>query len=357
MRVLLMQQKMIGDVLTCALLAENLRRLLPASEVHFLAHTNTHAVLAGNPHLTAVHGYPADAGWRSRLRLARQLRGIGFDALIDGYGKAESLLLTMQVRARRSIGYRKWYTRSVYSDVVRRAERAAWGLPLAIEHRLRLLEPLTGPLDPEQLTVHPRLYVSAEEHGRAREFLLGHGLDPGRPLLMVGALGSSPEKSYPLPAMARLLDRIATRCDAQILFNCLPSQRSEARQLRALCAVATQPRIVLDAWPSGLRDFIAVLAQCRALFGNEGGAANMARALDVPSFSIFSPQIPQEVWGSHDARHPSVHLAQFRPQYFDFRHGYGTVSVQAGPQLYRFFEPALIEPALDRFVAAYLGSA
>ena len=354
MRVLVMQQKMIGDVLTSGLLAENLRRLLPASEVHFLAHTHTHAVLEGNPHLSAVHGYPAAAGWPERLRVARRLRGIGFDALIDAYGKAESLLLTMQVRARRSIGYRKWYTRPVYSDPVPRSARSVWGLPLAIEHRLRLLEPLTGPLAPGQLAVQPRLYVSAAEHTRAREFLLGHGLDPGRPVLMVGALGSSPEKSYPLPAMARLLDRIATHCDAQLLFNCLPAQRPQALQLHALCAADTRHRIVLDAWPNGLRDFIAVLAQCRALFGNEGGAANMARALDVPSFSIFSPQVPQAVWGSEDARHPSVHLAQFLPQHFEARDGRDPAA--AGPALYPLFEPAMIEPTLDRFVATHLGS-
>lgn len=351
MRVLVMQQKMVGDVLSSGLLAENLRRLLPACEVHFLAHSHTHAVLQGNPHIACVHGYAASATWGEKLRVGGALRDIGFDALIDVYGKLESLLLTPRIGARRSIGYRKWYTRAVYSDPVVRAQRSAWDLPLAIEHRLRLLEPLSGPLERSQLAVQPRLYVGDAEHARARSFLVGHGIDLDRPVLMVGALGSSEDKTYPLPAMARLLDRTATRCEAQLLFNCLPAQRARAAELAALCAPHTRGRIVIDAIPDGLRDFIAVLAQCRALFGNEGGAANMARALDVPSFSIFSPQIPQSVWASQDPLHPSVHLAAFAPEHFDPARARQR---PPGPWLYESFDPAWIEPALDAFVSTHL---
>lgn len=351
MRVLVMQQKMIGDVLTSGLLAENLRNLLPGIEVHFLAHSHTHAVLQGNPHIVALHGCAASATWGQKARLAAMLRSIGFEALIDVYGKLESLLLTARIGARRSIGYSKWYTGIVYSDPVVRPEHSAWDLPLAIEHRLRLLEPLTGRLERHQLAVHPRLYVDDAEHSRARSFLARHGVDLDRPLLMVGALGSSEDKTYPLPSMARLLDRIAAHSSAQLLFNCLPSQRPRAAELAALCTPSTRARIVLDAAPDGLRDFIAVLAQCSALFGNEGGAANMARALDVPSFSIFSPQIPRSVWASHDPMHPSVHLAEFAPAHFD--------PVRArqrppGPWLYERFDPGWIEPALDAFVGTHL---
>lgn len=354
MRVLVMQQKMIGDVLTSSLLAENLHRLSPGCSVHFFAHAGCHPVLAHHPHIAQVHGYPARAPWRQRRAVAGELRAWRPDVLIDAYGKPESLLLTALVRARRTIGYRKAYTRPFYSDAVARPPQATWGVPLAIEHRLRLLEPLAGPLDPASLALQPRLYVAPEEHERASAFLAAHGLDPARqPLLMVAALGSEARKTYPLPAMARLLDRIVARSDARLLFNCLPAQRAQAQALHDACAPATRARIVLDAWPPGLRDFIAVLAQCAALFGNEGGAGNMARALDVPSFSIFSPWVPQAVWGSRDGeRHPSVHLAQFLP---DACAGRDSAALKRAAQaLYARFRPDWIEPALDAFVERWL---
>jgi heptosyltransferase II len=293
---------------------------------------------------------PAGAAARARRALGRDLRQARYDVVIDVYGKRESLLLVAACRAGRSIGYRKWYTGLFYSDPVERAPRARHGLPLAIEHRLALLAPLIGGSGIDGLATQPRLYVAAQEHEAARTFLAGHGIAGDRPPLMIGALGSSADKTYPLPAMARLLDRIAERVRAPLLFNCLPSQRAEVEALYRLCAAPTRAQIVADAYTAGLREFIAVLAQCRALVGNEGGAVNMARALDVPSFSIFSPWIGKEVWGSaDDRRHPGVHLGDFAPERLAGRSS--AALRRAAPALYREFRPDWIEPPLQRFLA------
>jgi len=350
MKVLVMQQKRVGDVLASSLLCENLRRHIPQVEIHFLAHRQATAVLQGNPHIDHVHACAARSPLSRQWRLAAELRRQRYDVVIDVYAKTESLLLVAGCRARRSIGYRKWYTRLVYTDPVQRVAQPAHGLPLAIEHRLQLLEPLLGSLPIGQLATRPRLYIDARERDDARAFLAGHGITTDRPLLMIGALGSEPAKSYPLPAMARLLDRIAGRCDAQLLFNCLPEQRAEVESLYRLCAAPTRAHIVMQALPQGLRQFIAVLGECRALIGNEGGAVNMARALDVPTFSIFSPWIPKQHWGfDHEPQHPAVHLEDFAPGSFE---GRSTADLrQHVDALYAQFRPEWIEPALDRFLA------
>jgi heptosyltransferase II len=356
MKLLVMQQKMVGDVLTSSLLCENLVRLRPGTEVHFLAHRTAAAVLEGNPNIHRVHAYSPRAPLAARIAMARRLRDEGYDLVIDAYGKLESLLLLAAIRPPRSIGYRKPYTQPLYTDQVRRNTRTAFGLPLAIEHRLQLLEPLLGPLAPERAVTRPRLYIDSAERAVARDFLATHGIGREQPLLMIGALGSGPRKTYPLPAMARLLDRIVERSGARLLFNCLPSQRAEAGALYRLCAAHTRGHIAFDATPASLREFIAVLAECDGLFGNEGGAVNMARALDVPSFSIFSPFVPRAVWDiDADGLHPAVHLADFLPDRVD---GRSTSALRrAAPRLYACFDPAWIEPALDRFIDALPGRA
>jgi len=350
MRVLVMQQKMVGDVLTSSILCENLRRLLPGADVHFVAHAGAAPVLQGNPNIDRIHAYPARSTWQAKRPLADTLRSLQFDALIDVYGKWESLQLVRHCRAKRSITYRKWYSRGFYTDTVTRVAHSKSDLPLAIEHRLQLLQPLLGALDPAQLVHRPRLYVSDSERVGARAFLASHHISPAQPLLMVSALGSDVSKTFPLPAMAQLLDRIVARCDAQLLFNCLPNQRAQAEALFGLCNEATRRRIALDAYPQGLREFIAVLAECDGLFGNEGGAVNMARALDVPSFCIFSPWISKQVWDiNDDGRHTAVHLADFAPQLL---HALTTAKIkQRTVELYAAFDPHWVEPALDQFVA------
>lgn len=350
MRVLVMQQKMVGDVLTSSILCENLRRFVPGAELHFVVHSGAAPVLQGNPYIDHVHAYPARSRWAAKQALADKLRTLKFDALIDVYGKWESLQLVRHCRAERSITYRKWYSRGFYTDTVARVAHSKFGLPLAIEHRLQLLQPLLGTLDPSKWVHRPRLYVSDSERNGARGFLAMHGISPSRPLLMISALGSDMSKSYPLPAMAQLLDRIVAHSDAQLLFNCLPNQRAEVEALFALCNARTRGRIALDAYPQGLREFIAVLAECDGLFGNEGGAVNMARALDVPSFCIFSPWISRQVWDiNDDGLHAAVHVADFAPTLL------AALSTaerkRRSEDLYAAFHPKWIEPALDAFLA------
>ena len=63
-------------------------------------------------------------------------------------------------------------------------------------------------------------------------------------------------------------------------------QQEEAKAIFELCNKETQTKIIFDFYVKGLREFLAVLSQCNALVGNEGGSTNMSKALNVPTFTI-----------------------------------------------------------------------
>ncbi|MFT5079310.1 MAG: heptosyltransferase-2, partial [Patiriisocius sp.] len=54
MKVLIIQQKMIGDVLTSTILFEVLKERFPKSELHFLVNTSTVPVILHNPLIDRV---------------------------------------------------------------------------------------------------------------------------------------------------------------------------------------------------------------------------------------------------------------------------------------------------------------
>ena len=58
--------------------------------------------------------------------------------------------------------------------------------------------------------------------------------------------------------------------------------------------------------------------QCDVIIGNDGGAINMAKALQKPSFIIFSPWIEKKIWATFEdgIHHLSVHLNDYKPQLF-----------------------------------------
>jgi heptosyltransferase-2 len=54
------------------------------------------------------------------------------------------------------------------------------------------------------------------------------------------------------------------------------------------------------------------------LIGNEGGSVNMAKALNVPTFSLFSPSVDKETWQifEHEKGNVSIHLKDLKPEIY-----------------------------------------
>jgi heptosyltransferase-2 len=102
------------------------------------------------------------------------------------------------------------------------------------------------------------------------------------------------------------------------LFNYLPNQIEQAKTIFNLCKNETQNKIYFDVLGTNIREFIAIMNNCDLIIGNDGGAINMAKALNKPSFIIFSPWIDKKGWATFEdgIKHISVHLKEFKPELF-----------------------------------------
>ena len=99
----------------------------------------------------------------------------------------------------------------------------------------------------------------------------------------------------------------------QLLFNYLPYQKDIALEIYNHCNENTKKKIFFDYYKENLREFLAVTKLCQALIGNEGGATNMAKALSVPTFTLFSPTVPKEDWNMFEngTTNVSVHINDY----------------------------------------------
>lgn len=326
MKILVIQQKRIGDVLTSTILCDNLRHAYPTAEIHYMCYPNSTAVLQGHPSIDRVielpdsirKSYPKLAGFIWDIRKAK------YDAVIDAYSKLETNLITFFSGAQYRISYEKGYSKIFYNYNMRRKPNGTPSdLGLAIENRLLLLHPL---ISGKITAIKPTIHLREEEVVAAQQLLRENGIIPGqKPLIMMGILGSEWYKTYPLDKMAALIDFTVEQLDADILFNYIPSQKEEAEKVYQYCKPATQAKIRLELYAKGLRNFLALLSQCDMLIGNEGGSVNMAKALNVPTFSLFSPSVDKETWQifENEPTNVSIHLKDLRPELyvqFDEKH-------------------------------------
>lgn len=317
MKILVIQQKRIGDVLTSTIICNNLKTKFPDAVIDYMCYPNSVDVLKGNPNIDNI--IPLSNAVRksipSLFKFIFKIRSHKYDAVVDVYSKLETNLITLFSGAKYKVSYYKWYTKAFYNYTYERLDAVESEHGLAIENRLMLLKPFIS----EKITnVKPKIFLTNSEIETAKNLLKKHHVDPEKPLIMFGILGSETYKTYPLEGMAKIIDFTVAKTKGTIIFNYVPFQKDLALEVYNYCNEETKKHIILDLYATELRDFLAILSQCEMLIGNEGGAVNMAKALDVPTFSIFTPSVRKETWQlfENEAKNASIHLKDLKPEIY-----------------------------------------
>jgi len=305
---------MIGDVLTTSILFEALRAEYPDAELHYVINSHTLPVVEHNPFIDKFLFITSEIedSRSTFLSFLKEVKKEKYDAVIDVYSKFSSNLITKFSGAPIKISKHKWYTKYYYTHTFKEATEAKTNAGLAIENRLQLLEPLVEKIPNP---IRPKIYLTSEETFAAEQRLLKSNLDLSKPLYMISVLGSGDNKTYPLAHMAKVIDFIVEQTNGQILFNYIPKQANEAKTVYNFCEPNTRQHIFFDVFGKSLREFLAITYHCTAMIGNEGGAINMAKALNIPTFTIFSPWIIKEAWNMFEdgKQNVSVHLKDYNP--------------------------------------------
>ena len=347
MKILVIQQKMIGDVLTSSILFEALRGKYPDAELHYLIHRHTFPVVENNPFINKVLLFDPNVDGKTGglIIFLKKIRKEEYDIVFDVYAKINSAIITAFSGAPKRISYYKKYTSGAYTHTFRRATKVRTKAGLAIENRMLLLQALDKHFPPH---IRPRIYLTEAERSAAEELLEKSGILKDRALYMISILGSSEEKTYPLKYMAEVLDDLVQKKRPQLLFNYIPNQETQAKKLLELCSPITRKHVFFSIFGKSLREFMAITSLCDALIGNEGGAINMAKALSIPTFAIFAPWIKREAWAVfEDELNVVVHLKDHKPDVF-LKYD----KPKKNPhQLYKLFEPQLFNEKFKLFLS------
>lgn len=350
MKILVIQQKMIGDVLVSAILFEKLKKKYPNAELDYLINTNTIAVVEGNPFIDNIIEFKSEFR-ESKIALygfLKLIRSKKYDLVVDAYGKLESNLVTAFSGAEKKISFYKKYTSFLYTKTVVRKQHVHTNAGNAIENRLRLIFEEN---EIEHNIVKPKIFLSTTEKDNAKKILKENSIASSKTLVMISVLGSSLNKTFPFEYMATLIDEVVAHTDANILFNYIPNQKDDAMTIYNLTKSKTQKNIHMNVFGNSLRAFLGLLSCCDMLIGNEGGAVNMAKALNVKTFTVFSPWIKKEAWNMFEDgdNHVSVHLNDFKPNFYINKKHYKGLKNNS-KELYMEFIPDLIIPKLTRFL-------
>lgn len=351
-KILIIQNKRIGDVLISSLIANNYKSKFPESEIHFMAYDFTHGVIDNNPNIDKIISIN-DKELKKIKNLYKtilQVRNEKYDIIFDPYSKLQSRLICKFSNAKLTIGHKsrkRLGNLGYYTNPVRLLNSKTHICGKAIEDRIHLLQQADKFTN---VDYEPKIFLSKEE----LKFNIPEKYQDKK-IIMLGILGSTPQKSMPYEYIAQIVDYIAATFNCYLLFNYTPNQKKEADEIYNLCT--NKSNIILDIYAKSIRDFAILMNKCDALVANEGGIVHIAKALNKPTFTIFSPYINKEDWSSfEDGKfHKSVHLLDFLPNAITNLTYDESERIEKNPiEMYLKLTPEMIITELDLFLKEHL---
>ncbi len=351
-KVLIIQNKRIGDVLISSVIANNYKIKYPDSEIHLMAYGFTHGVILNNPNIDKIISIDEKELKKisNLIKTIHQVRNEKYDIIFDPYSKLQSRLICKFGGAKQTVGHKsrkKIGNLGYYTHPVSILKNKSNFCGKAIEDRIHLMQQVDTF---ENIDYEPKIFLTKAE----KQFRVPQQYQDKK-IIMLGILGSTPQKSMPYEYIAQIVDDIATKFDCYLLFNFAPNQKEEADKIYNLCK--NKSNIILDIFAPTIRDFAVLMNQCAVLVSNEGGIVHIAKALGKPTFTIFSPYINKDDWSSfEDGKfHKSVHLLDFLPDAISNLSYEQSKEIEKNPrELYLKLTPKMIIPELHAFLKRHL---
>lgn len=351
-KILVIQNKRIGDVLIASVIAQNMKTLYPDSIINYLVYDYTVGVIENNPNIDNIIAIN-DAELKkfgNLTSLINTLRKHKYDIIFDPYAKLQSRLICLASNASIRIGFKKRDKNPplpFYSHNIPFLKQKTKNCGKAIEDRINMVTSVFN-IAEKNVDYEPKIFLTQKEKQYNK-------LDNyNKPFVMLGVLGSTPQKSMPYQYIIELIDFITKTYNVNILFNYAPHQKKDALEIYEQCA--DKNSIVIDIYEDSIRGFIKLMNKCALLVGNEGGTIHISKALKKPTFTIFSPYVLKEHWASFEdgKTHTSIHLLEEKPDLFSTDRDERRKIEEDPYAMYKQLTPSLIIPKLKVFLSNHL---
>ncbi len=284
-RILVCQQRQIGDVLLCTPLFRLLRSRFPEAELHLFTEKKCADLLYGSPFIDAFHLIDKKKSFFAQLAFYRRTAALGFDLVIDlqQLPRCRTMVLFSRARVRLSFPsspFIHW----------RYTHLAAPAPGYACLTKASLLTPLGITWNGEG----PEIFLTEEERQEVSGLLAACGKKEGSCLISVDPTHRRASKRWPAERYAELI-ALASRENRQFLLLRGPGEENEIRDLKDLClARGVRPEsLLIPQDPPAIRLSAACIGQCRLHIGGCSAPRHMAAALGVPSLVIPGASGPE----------------------------------------------------------------
>ncbi len=318
MRILLVRLRLVGDVVFTTPLISALRRRYPTASLTYLVEQVAAPIVQHNPHLSLVIVAPHRRGLRrigDDVSLARRLRAMKFDVVLDLHGGPRSAWLSWATGAQTRIGYdikgRSW----MYTNVVHRPRELR---PRhSVENQWDLLRALDPAFDagPDRRADRVLIPVEPAAAAAVAAKLGAWAIPPAARVILIHVSAGNPFRRWPESHFAELASSlVSTAPDRWVIFTGGPSDREATSRVIEMARKLVRPPSpsasdfakassdksasqsadrLLDGEAMSLTELRALCDRAGLYIGGDSGPLHMASASDVPIVGLFGPTLAE----------------------------------------------------------------
>lgn len=279
-RILVCQQRQIGDVLLATPMFRLLKQRFPEAELHLFTEEKCEPLLRHNPFIDKFHLISKKGGFFSQLAFYRKVASCDFDAVIDiqQLPRCRTMALFSGAPVRISFPSSPF----IHWRYTHRVEPAPG---YASQTKVSLLAPFGIHWNGEG----PEIHLLEAEREEARAVLRACGFTEGRTLIVIDSTHRRASKRWPAERFAELI-RLLAEHDDNLSFLLLrgPGEDAEIATLRKHCLERGVPAecLLVPAQVPDIRISAACIAEAALLIGNCSSPRHMAAAVGTPSIVI-----------------------------------------------------------------------
>jgi lipopolysaccharide heptosyltransferase I len=299
-RFLIVRLGSLGDVVHGIPVAAALRQAFPTSRIDWMVdprYVELLNLVTSLDRRIPVDPREAKQG-RARQRLSqnvREMRDIGYDAVIDLQGLVKSAVLARSVRARRTIGFprkhlREPLARLFYTDAPD---------PGAATHVIYKNLALLAPLRVNDHTVRFPLVIPRSPIGeQIRERM------EGREYAIINPGAAWPNKRWPPARFGAVAAAMMRDFGWRSLVLWGPGEEDLADAV-----VAASDGSAIMSPPTSITDIVAIAKNARLMISGDTGPLHIAAAVGAPVVGLYGPTRPERngPWGPADVALSRVH--------------------------------------------------
>ena len=285
-KVLIRGTNWIGDVVMTLPAVAAVRKTWPGARISVLAKpwvAEIYRLCADVDDVIVFQEPGRHAGIGGKLRLAGELRGVGFDCAILLQNAIEAAIIAGLAGIPLRAGYNSDGRGVLLTHAVRRTKA------IRRVHQIDYYIEMVQALGCTPATRDVRLRPGRDYDGLAGTLFARFGIAENRPRIGIapGAAYGPAKKWFP-DRFAAVADCLSGESGAQtILFGSAGDRESTA----AVQGSARHPLIDI-AGMTNLKEAIALIARCSLFISNDSGLMHVAGALGVPTVAIFGSTNP-----------------------------------------------------------------